>query len=552
MPPTLGKRAFVPLRLLDRATIKRAQSSLLFRETRMTRMDAILASMEPAEDDNPEVDPFNSSGIHEVIVNEYRKRRKGVSLPRAWAMANLTLPWISLASFPRINIRGNGPSPRDAQQAKFFGDLLAEARLSGPQDILANANTGAGKSVAGIWLGHQLQTRTLIIVDSNKIASGWLRNFEKFYGEAWTKKNVGRIQQDVCDWHDKAFVIGLVQSIARRDYPKDTYKAFGCVIFDEVQIYGTENYAKVLGMFAARVRVGFTAENRTGQFGRLIKAHLGEPRVVSRQQVLTARAYLIRNRLTSTFYAMSDGAILTGLSRVEDRNRKLAKLIKNRGYDRGRNVLILSDRTEQLVKLRQMCADLGIPKTAMGLHMGRYQSGRYEVCYSYGSNQQKLLVTDRKSEADAAVRMLRRGVSPVELPKALEARMLKDPKSVMFSVRRETYAPSQKELDNITNSCQLIFATYQIFSKGVDVPRLDMGVEALPSANLKQPLGRILRLYEGKPEPEWYAICDTVVLDGPFGTSGDPSASLINSFLTGKTNTRIKALKKANAKIVRS
>lgn len=181
--------------------------------------------------------------------------------------------------------------------------------------------------------------RTLIIVDSNKIAQGWLNNFRKFYGHKWTQDNVGRIQQDSCEYEDKAFSIALVQSIVSRAdrYPVDLFEAFGLVVFDEVQIFGSPGYASVLGMFSARVRLGFTAENRKGAFGRLIKSHLGKPRVVSKQEVLQPRAFLIKNKIEQTFYCMSDGAILTGLSRLQDRNEKLAKLIKRRGYDRGRN-----------------------------------------------------------------------------------------------------------------------------------------------------------------------------------------------------------------------
>lgn len=541
----------MPARLLDRETVKKAQASLRYVEKTTTRIDAILAEQE--YDEEQEDGQFDGPKI--VTVNEFVRCRGGVSVPRAWALKNLDLPWIDNTVSAQHSIQlGRGPKPRDDRQREFFAKLLNEAQQPGPQDILANANTGAGKSVAGIWLGHILGYRTLIIVDSNKIANGWLNNFRKFYGDEWTRRNVGRVQQDLCEFEDKAFSIALVQSIASRGsrYPAEFYDAFGLVVFDEVQIFGSATYAPVLGAFSARVRVGFTAENRKGAFGRLIQAHIGKPRVVSQQQVLQARAYLISNKIEQTFYCMSDGAILTGLSRLQDRNEKLAKLIKRRGYDRGRNVLVLSDRTEQLVRLRNMCVDLGVPKEAMGLHMGTYISGRYEVVYSYGKNKLPLAVFDTLNEARAVVRLLQRGLPSIELPKALAARLRKNPQSVIFSTRKEEYSPDQNELDNITNSCQIVFATYQIFSKGVDVPRLDMGVEGLPSGNLKQPLGRILRLYEGKPEPEWYAICDKVELPELFGNAADPAAGLINAYLSGKTKTRIAALKRANAKLTRA
>jgi hypothetical protein len=507
-------------------------------------MEAILA----AADDEYE----GSAGTVET-VNEYVEVRGGVSMPRDYARRHYShLNWHDNTVMSHCAIKyGVGPAPRDEAQKLFFGKLLMEASQPGHQDILANAATGAGKSVAGVWLGQHLRTPTLILVDQTNIGKGWVKNMTKFYGAAWVKEHVGWVQQDRCDYEGKAFCVALVQSIVRRDYGPDFYNYFGLVIFDEVQVYGTPHFSKALGMFPARVRVGFTAENRGGAFGRLIKAHLGDTRVVSHQEVMQARAYLIQNKLTSVFYAQSDGAILTGLSRVDKRNTALSKLIKERGYDRGRQVLVLSDRTAHLVELRERCIALGIPPEDMGLYIGTYTSRRYEAVYTYGKNALPLAVFETLKEAQAVVKLLRKGLPSIALPKALVARLKKDKASVKFGYRPQRYSPDQIELDNITNSCQIVFATYRIFSKGVDVPRLDMGVEALPSGNLKQPLGRILRLHEGKPSPEWYAICDTVELDEPFNTSGNPAANLLNLFLHGKTRTRIAALKRANAKISR-
>lgn len=558
MKATLGRRAFIPSRLLGRNMIRQAQSALTFTETVTSRVAAILSKEIDLDDDDVAIEDFDTDvTIRKVTVNEYRECRGGVSLPRAWAVNNLDLDWTDNTVFPMHGISlGRGPSPRDDKQREFFYDLLRQCGgRNKSTDILANAMTGAGKSMAGIWLGHQLKTRTLIVVDSNKIANGWLKNLTKAYGADFVHKYVGRIQQERCEWEDKVFSIALVQSLTSgRRYPHEMYSGFGLVLFDEVQIYGSPTYNKAMSLFPARIRVGLTAENRSGSFGRMIKSHLGDTKVESKQTVLQAQAFLIKNKIEQTFYCMSDGAITTGLSRLPDRNDKIAKLIKRRGYDRGRNVLVLSDRTAQLFELFKRCRALGIPESAMGLHMGTYQTDRFVVNYSYSQegNKQRLIVEENAQLARARIRALNRGdYSGVELSKALYNRLQRG-ESVMWGLSREIYEPSQAELDNITNSCQIIFATYQIFSKGVDVPRLDMGVEALPSGNLKQPLGRILRLHEGKPEPEWYAICDKVELEGPFKNASDAAAGLINTFLQGKTSTRIKALRKAKAKIIRA
>lgn len=546
----------MPTRLLLPTEQRGARKALTFEEYTTTRMSEIIKEYAASLEDKDGINAEMHVAGETVTVNEYVEVRGGVSLPRAWAMKHLpSLAWVDNTVTTRHNIKynKNAIKPRDAQQGRFFDALMAAANSDGVQDILANAATGSGKTVAGIYMGLQLGYRTLIVVDSNKIANGWLKNFRQFMGDEWTEQNVGRVQQDKCEYQDKAFSIALGQSLSRRDYGRKFYTAFGCVIMDEVQVFGGPAFAPILHMFPCRVMVGFTAENRTGAFGKRIKAHLGDTRVKSSQEVLKPKAWLIDNPLENTFYCYTDGALLTNLSKIPKRNANLAKLIADRGYHRKRNVLVLSNRTAQCVEIRRLCMDLGVPASAMGLHMGSYLTDRFVVYYAYEKDgkRNRATVCGDKNAANRAISAIQRGdLDPYDLPKTLYNR-LQAGEAVYWSTAREEFKPSQSDLDDITNSCQIIFATYEIFSKGVDVPRLDMGVEALPSGNVKQPLGRILRLAENKNQPEWYAICDSVDLEIYTGTSKEHEAHLLTEFFDGKTNSRITALRKAQAQIKR-
>lgn len=489
-----------------------------------------------------------------VTVNEYRETYGGVSLPRAWAVENFPhLAWEDRTVFPKIKINPRGViTPRDKRQELFFEALLNAAESPGVQNILANATTGSGKTVAGIYLGWQLQTPTLIVVDQNSIASGWLKNFRQFFGQGWTQRNVGRAQQDVCDYEGKPFVIAMAQSLARRKYPRPFYRHFGLQIIDEVQVFGGPHFSPVLYQFPAAKRLALTAENRSGSFGKLIKSHLGQTRVVSQQEVMKPLAWVLYNRLQDVWRCDNDGQLLTGLCRIESRNRRIANLIKVRGYERDRHVLVLGDRTEQLLRLRDYCEEIGIPSDVMGIHAGTYKTERYVVYYQLeGSKKRNRLSLE--DDYNAAQRLMRRlkasDYDRVRMPEALYNR-LQAGEHIRFSSQREQFSPSQADLDNIKHSCQIIFATYKIFSKGIDVPRLDMGVEALPSGNLKQPLGRVLRILEGKPTPEWYSIHDVVELSEKALFRGSAGmASVLNKFFSGKTKSRIAALKRAEARI---
>jgi hypothetical protein len=201
-----------------------------------------------------------------------------------------------------------------------------------------------------------------------------------------------------------------------------------------------------------------------------------------------------------------------------------------------------------------MCTNLGIPEDTMGIHAGTYMTNRYVVYYKYDGSEKRnrLCVEENYSRARRAIERALSGdyMSFERFPGALYNRLQAGEK-VRFSAEREQFSPSQNDLDNITHSCQIIFATYEIFSKGVDVPRLDMGVEALPAGNVRQPVGRVLRVLDGKAKPEWYAIHDEIPSENDMFKVIDPLAAYQNKFFQDKTGARIKALKVVGARIKR-
>lgn len=564
--PAIGKRAFIPNGLLTPSQVQEAKRSLLFKERREDVVSRINESDENADlstiidqEDDLWI-KFNSTedgSATEVTVNEYRECRGGVSLPRAWAMENYPrLNWVDRTVFPVHKIKDKADiQPRDERQSLFFQRLMSAAFDPGPQDILANATTGSGKTVAGIYLGWQLRTPTLIVVDRNRIADGWLKNFRQFFGQGWTDRHVGRVQSSTIDYKGKAFVLTLAQSLSRRAYPAEFYRSFGLIIVDEVQMFGGPHFCPVLYMFPSRVRSYFTAENRSGEFGRRIKTHTGKTRVTSNQEVMKPNAWIIKNTLPYVFYARNDGALLTNLSRVSRRNEKIAKLVDTRGWQRDRNVLVLSNRTAQLLHLKNILVSRGVPAEHIGIHVGSYLTDRYVLYYTLpgSSKRNRIGVYESQSAAQGVLRRIRRnewseaGPIPPALVKHIENGV-----ELGYSFERENFKPSQTELDNITHFCKIILATYEIFAKGVDVPRLDMGVEALPSGNVKQPLGRVLRILDGKQIPEWYAIHDVFDPETEAYDELDLSknnARLLMKYFEAKTKARLAALKKAGAKV---
>jgi hypothetical protein len=65
-----------------------------------------------------------------------------------------------------------------------------------------------------------------------------------------------------------------------------------------------------------------------------------------------------------------------------------------------------------------------------------------------------------------------------------------------------------KALARVKAEARILFATFGMFTKGVDVPRLNGGVDCTSRSKAKQVHGRILRAVDGKLVPIWVTLRD--------------------------------------------
>jgi hypothetical protein len=86
---------------------------------------------------------------------------------------------------------------------------------------------------------------------------------------------------------------------------------------------------------------------------------------------------------------------------------------------------------------------------------------------------------------------------------------------------------------------------------GLDIPRLDMGVEAGPRSDLVQAIGRLTRSLKGKPVPEWYSINDLISYTendpGHPDADSDGNYKVYYDFLLTKAKGRMRSFKQHKA-----
>lgn len=344
-------------------------------------------------------------------------------------------------------------------------------------DVIAQAATGKGKTVMALEVARRLRRTTLVIVDQEFLKEQWIKTAKDILG--LPEERIGILQGEVCDYDDKDLVIGMIQTLYAKEYASHVYDAFGLVILDESHTVGAEQFSNVLWSFNARYRLAVSATpDRSDSLQKVLELHLGKVRVELKDEHLASTVRYITYDGVISWYANispKTGRYLQELSQDQVRNHLIVRAVKKL-YDKGRDILVISDRIAHLETLMVMAEDAGIPSEDMG------QVTRYRNTWRYAKDK-----------------------TPKRKPAGLEPGAEYTPIKLQLVAKKVN-----KETIEEQKSRKIIFATYSMFQKGVDVPRLSAGIDATPRAKATQVHGRILRPKKGKPTPIWVTIRDVM------------------------------------------
>ncbi len=382
--------------------------------------------------------------------------------------------------FPRV------PAPRDYQVEPL--QLISECFQS-HYDTVFRARTAWGKTLGTLIIAARLGVSTLVVVDQENLKDQWIDSLVKHFG--FSKDDVGIIQGKKCVYEGKAVTIAMVQTLSQKTFPQAMYDAFGFVIVDEVHIIGAPTFSKILMQFSAGYRIGISATpKRRDGLQKLLDYNLGQVRVRIDDEHDPSAVYVAYHGTVYSEYANRSpkiGRFINEVTEDASRNLLVAEAIAYL-YDTGRDILVLSDRIEQLQHLLSLCYYLGVPEAEMGMYAG------YHMVYGYAKDPTppRRPANLVKYNGDGSLGDLGAGYhyTPISLQ--------------LISKR-----PRKGELERVKTTCRILFATYGKFSKGVDEERLCGGVDASPRSTSEQVQGRILRKVSGKLRPIWITIGDT-------------------------------------------
>ena len=305
---------------------------------------------------------------------------------------------------------------------------------------------GQGKTVSSIYISRhpKIRRRTLVIVTKTRLMTQWITEIPKFSN---SNAPIGLIQgnqfkTDGCD-----FVVGSIQTIIskRRSFHTKDFDQFGTVIVDEAHHISARSFSQVMQLMGAKFVLALTATpDRKDGLGFLIHWLLGPVSCDRRRKVGEDKVEV----QMITYTRGNEKEI-----RYKDDRIGYAQMVNNLLKDKIRTKLIVEKMSELFDRNKPI--------------------------------RNILVMTTRRNHAKSLLSLFSKKVPWINVGLML-GRM------------------SQEELD-AAQRMPVIFSTYDMWSEGLDEPRLDTLILAAPKSDIEQSVGRILRKHSTK--------CQQLIID---------------------------------------
>lgn len=292
-----------------------------------------------------------------------------------------------------------------------------------------------GKTSASLNIISQLKKKTLVIVHKEFLMNQWIERIQQFLPNA----RIGKIQGPIIDIDNKDIVIGMLQSLSMKDYPSSLFDSFGFTIIDEVHHISSEVFSNALFKIVTKYMLGLSATmNRKDGTTPVFKMFLGD--VIYKSKRDNDRAVTVR---AIEYYVDDDdfNEVKLDYRGKPQYSIMISKLCE---YNR-RSEFILQVLSDMLKE---------------------------------NSNQQIMILAHNKN-------LLK------YLHDAIEHRCIA---TVGY------YVGGMKESAlKLTESKQVVIATYAMASEALDIKTLTTLIMATPKTDIEQSVGRILREKHSSP-----------------------------------------------------
>lgn len=253
---------------------------------------------------------------------------------------------------------------------------IVDAFRDGGYNGLICVPCGYGKTFMAIWLACQLKKRFIVVVHQEFLMEQWRKELEGSIPGIRVGKLQGPKAQlgpeyDCC--------ICMLQTVASRDWPLDTFAGFGFAIFDECHHLGAEHFSRALISIQTQHMLGLSATpDRIDGLDNVFLWYLGPVRyqIRVREPDESVEVRVLRFTSADPDYAdvptdvrgeVSRPKLCNKLAEYAPRTKAICDELQV-ALAEGRKLLILSDRRSHLEDFRVEFEARGF--TSFGFYVG--------------------------------------------------------------------------------------------------------------------------------------------------------------------------------------
>jgi len=462
----------------------------------------------------------------------YRESANKLYVPHYYGIQQLgEPPEIKISEGTNINLQFAGQL-RDYQRP-VVEKFIAHARARPVGGGLLELPCAWGKTSASLYILAMLAKKTVVIIHKEFLMNQWIERIRQFLPDA----KLGKIQGSVIDIADKDIVLCMLQSLVGKDYPADLFDSFGLTIIDEVHHISSQTFSNALFKVVTKYMLGLSATmNRKDGTTKVFKLFLGD--VIHKAESKTELEVEVR----ATYYTTTDAEFNATILDYKGQPQISSMISKLSSYNR-RTEFIISHLTEFIRNgpadecIRHKASmDANIPACHMCTKTAHYLvkntcCGAIKYCLpclkGYEVNNATTTASGRKQRVKCpdCKKVLAFEQNYIENPyvmslsqrhtivlshnlNVLEYMYNKIVCNNIASVGYYVGGMSEEEL-KISETKQVILATYSMAAEGLDIPTLNAEFLISPKTDVVQAVGRILRAKHATSHPVIYDFIDS-------------------------------------------
>jgi superfamily II DNA or RNA helicase len=269
-----------------------------------------------------------------------------------------------------------------AEGLEFSGQLKTETcQIEAVEAVVAGLRskgsgilslpTGYGKTTVALYVLSKIAQKTLIVVHKEFLMTQWIERIHQFLPGA----RVGKIQGTVIDVENKDIVIGMLQSLSKKEYDKNTFSDFGLTIIDETHHVCTRSFSRLFSHVNTRYLLGLSATlERKDGLTYVLHWFLGptlfKVERKSQTQVRVDKSDFNHELFTTNPFPLNRARkpnlpdAITKITKLPERNAHIMSLIA-KAHAENRKILVLTDRRQHCFDLLEACSSY-----SAGLYIG--------------------------------------------------------------------------------------------------------------------------------------------------------------------------------------